>query len=314
MNGADYFMNNMENLFALRHKRKTSLKSRTKSGVEEKIILDSNYRSDFKENNELPLYIYGNGKKGTVLFIHGTGDKNLKYLKWFPKELANYGYTGALMILPYHFERTPPGYKSGQLFLDPHTDILRGRFENAIVDALTCIDYLSDHRNGPIYIMGYSFGGFISTITAAIDRRIEKVSLVVTGGNFYHITWKSFVTGVLRVKYEEDGGCDVTRCKEYHGLAWKKYIDGLKNGKVPFDSAPISCLEYDPVTYAGFVKQPVIMFGAIFDIFIPRASTKSLKKKLSDSKMHWLPSGHLGSILFKKYILKKTIEHFEARN
>lgn len=314
MNGADNIINNMENLFALRYKRQINLKDRSKLKDEEKIILNSNYKSEFRENNNLPLYIFGNGKKGTVLFIHGTGEKNLKYLKWFPKEFSKLGYTGAMMILPYHFERTPDGYKSGQLFLDPHTDILRGRFENAVVDALTCIDYLVTIRPGPIYIMGYSFGGFISTITAALDKRIKKVSLVVTGGNFYHITWKSFVTDVLRVKYEENGGCDATRCKNYHGTLWTNYLHELKNGEVPFDSAPISCLEYDPVTYARFVEQPTIMFGALFDIFIPRAATLSLKKELSHSEIRWLPSGHLGSIVFKKYILEKTARHFNSRN
>ena len=305
-------MNKMENLFALRHERKILIRERVTTGNGEKIIFESNYGSSFAENNKLPLYVLGKGKKGTVLFLHGTGEKNLKYLQWFPENFSRNGFTGAMMILPYHFERTPAGYKSGQLFLDPHTDILRERFENAVVDCLTCLDYLSENYPGPLYIMGYSFGGFISTIAAALDKRIEKASLVVTGGNFYHITWKSFVTRVLRVKYEEDGGCDIERCRNYHGEMWKNYINQLGDWPVPFGSAPISCLEYDPVTYARFVKQPVIMFGALFDIFVPRASTISLKREFPDSRLHWLPSGHLGSIVFRNTIMHGTIKFFNS--
>jgi dienelactone hydrolase len=59
------------------------------------------------------------------------------------------------------------------LFLDPRTDVLRNRFENAVVDALTSLEYLRATCSPPYYLMGYSFGGFIAVITAAIDGGIS---------------------------------------------------------------------------------------------------------------------------------------------
>ena len=298
-----------ENYFVTRFNREINILNEEISNNGKLITLKSNYPSEYNSNNKLPLFLYGKSKKA-IIFLHGTGNKNLKYLKWFPENIAKFGYKGAMMILPYHFERTPENHKSGELFLDPDRVILRDRFENALVDCLTVIDYLQDFCD-EIYIMGYSFGGFIAAMAAAMDKRIKKVSLVVTGGNFYHITWKSFVTKVLRVRYEEEGGCDIETCKKYHGDLYKKYLDSLKNPFINIDSAPICCMEYDPLTYAKFINQPTIIFKALFDIFIPSKSTNELHEEIENSQMKRIPSGHLSSILFKRYILKKTINFFQ---
>ncbi len=301
-------MANDKNIFALRFERKIKVLNEDESKESRIITLESNYPSKYATNNRLPLYIYGRGKKA-IIFLHGTGNKNLKYLKWFPENFSKYGYLGAMMILPYHFERTPEGYKSGELFLDPDRSILRDRFENAVVDCLTVIDYLQDFTD-EIYIMGYSFGGFIASIAAALDDRINKLSLTVTGGNFYHITWKSFVTKVLRVRYEKEGGCDIKTCERYHGNIYKEYLKNLKTPHIPIDSAPICCMEYDPATYAKFIHQPTIMFRALFDVFVPSKSTMDLFQRIKNPKLKKIPTGHLSSILLKRYILKRTVGFF----
>jgi len=278
-----------------------------------RVVLKSNYPSNFPENKSIPLYLYSGRKKGTVLFFHGRGEKNLDYLRWFPATFAKMGYSGAMMILPFHFERTPAGHRSGELFLDPRTDVLRERFENAVVDGLTALNYLKWVSPPPYFLMGYSFGGFISVITAALDRSICGLSLVVTGGNFFHITWKSFVTGVMRVKYEEDGSCNREKCRKLHDVDYREYLNSLHKPEVEIGSAPISCFEYDPLTYAKFVRCPTLLTGALFDIFIPKPSTRELAEMLPDATLRWLPSGHLTSILFKKTIMKGSIDFFEVK-
>ncbi|MCL5032926.1 MAG: hypothetical protein M1542_06775 [Thermotogae bacterium] len=71
------------------------------------------------------------------------------------------------------------------------------------VDHVKAILYNSNHPNG----VGFSFGGIVSTITMALDKRIEKGVFVVTGENYEYITWKSIATRVLRVSYEENKFC-----------------------------------------------------------------------------------------------------------
>ncbi|QTA38435.1 alpha/beta hydrolase family protein [Thermosipho ferrireducens] len=284
-----------------------------------KVVLFSNYPCDYKESERLFLYIYEpekwNGK--TLLFVHGLGTRNLKYLKWFPKEFAKLGYVAALMILPYHFERTPAGYKSGQLFLSTTDNFtLRARFEHAVVDTLTSLNYLKSVFGGKLYLMGFSFGGMVSTIASAFDKEIKGLSLCVTGGNFYHITWKSFITRVLRVQYEKNKECNPQKCADYHDEKFWKFISKLKKPDIEKDTAPIACYEYDPIVFAKFVKVPTIMFRAIFDVFIPKDATLELYEKLNAThkEIYKLFSGHLSSYIFRKRILRLTDNFFKEHN
>ncbi|MBO8139675.1 MAG: abhydrolase domain-containing 18 [Thermosipho sp. (in: Bacteria)] len=282
------------------------------SETKEKIILKSNYPGEYSDSDILPLYFYPSkiNTKNTLLFIHGLGTKNIEYLKWFPKQFSKLGYNAYLMILPYHFERTPKGFKSGELFLKP--DYLRERFEHAVVDVLTSLNYIKNKFNDKNYLMGFSFGGMIATIAAAYFK-VNGLSLCVTGGNFYHITWKSFATKVLRVKYEENKECDIEKCKKFHGKDFYKYLESINSPDISKDSAPMTCYEYDPLTFAKFVSAPTIMFRAIFDIFIPKRSSLELYEKLGarNKEIHSIFSGHLTSYAYRNYILKKTVKFFQ---
>ena len=84
----------------------------------------------------------------------------------------------------------------------------------------------------------------------------------------------------------------------------------MKEPIIQIDSAPICCMEYDPLTYAKFIEQPTIIFKALFDIFIPSKSTNELHNEIKNSQMKSIPTGHLSSIILKKYILKKTMNFF----
>ena len=283
----------------------------------DKVILKSNYPCDYEESGILPLYLYPSKKsKKILLFVHGLGTNNIKYLKWFPKTFSENGYNAALMILPYHFERTPKGKKSGEMFLDTTDDLtLRGRFEHASVDLLTSINYLkTKFPDSELYLMGFSFGGMISIISSAFSNDIKALSLCVTGGNFYYITWRSFVTKVLRVQYEQNNECSAEKCKTKHGEVFKNYIDSLKEPSIELNSAPNLCYEYDPLTFAKFIDQPVIMFRALFDVFIPKQSSLDLYNHISSRKkeLHTLFTGHLSSYLMKSHILKKTLKFFKS--
>ncbi|NUV00282.1 lysophospholipase [Marinitoga sp. 1154] len=276
-------------------------------------LLKSNYPCKYSESSKIFVYTYNTQSDRTLLFIHGLGTKNLKYLKWFPENFAKNGYNSALMILPYHFDRTPSGYKSGEMFLSTTNNyVLRARFEHSVVDILTTLNYLKEKFNSELYLMGFSFGGMVSTIASSLRQDIKGLSLAVTGGNFYHITWKSFVTGVLRVQYEENKECNPEKCRLYHQNDYPIYLKKLDNPEVELDKAPIACFEYDPLTFAKFVKTPTIMFKALFDIFIPKNSTMDLYNAINvRKKLYSIPSGHLTSYLFKRYILRKTLDFFK---
>ncbi len=281
-----------------------------------KIHLRSPYPTDFEESSRIVLYTFPSNGKRSLLFVHGLGRYNMKFLTYFPRWFSKRGFNSALMILPYHFDRTPEGYKSGELFTNTtENSILRSRFEHAVVDVLTSLDFLEE-RFGPAYLMGYSFGGMISTIAAAF-RKVQALSLVVTGGNFLHITWESVATKVFRIQYEKNEECDVEKCRYWHSKEnFYKYIEELESPKIELDTAPMQCYEYDPLVFAKFVRSPVVFFRALFDMFIPSKSSTELFRMLGTEKkkMYTLPTGHIGSFLvWRSFIAKKTLEFFEKK-
>ncbi|MCD6449271.1 MAG: hypothetical protein J7L34_02020 [Thermotogaceae bacterium] len=284
---------------------------------EDKAILKSPYPAEHREASSIYLYTYpSGGTKGTLLFVHGLGQHNLKYLKYFPEKFSKLGYSSALMILPYHFDRTPQGYKSGEMFLNTtDNDALRSRFEHVTVDVLTSLDYLKDKFGYPLYLMGYSFGGMISTIASAFRHDLSGLSLVVSGGNFYYITWESVVTKVFRVQYEQNQECSREKCRMLHSRDnFYKYIEELKNPSIELNTAPMKCYEYDPLSFAKFVKAKTVVFTALLDVFIPFRSSNELYRHLGSSskKRYLLPAGHITSfLLWRKFIVKATDRFFK---
>jgi cephalosporin-C deacetylase-like acetyl esterase len=191
-----------------------------------KIQYKSFIETPFPEANNVAGYLFIPKKReteSTLIFLHGMGDRNLVPLSWFPRQFAENGIPSFLMILPYHFERTPKGMKSGKkVLLDDMPDTIKD-FQQSVIDARTSMDYLEKKglSNGEFYLMGVSFGGMVGTIAAGVDKRIGKVILMITGGNFRYITWKSLATRMLRKKYEMEintnvYGCTEEKCVEVH--------------------------------------------------------------------------------------------------
>ncbi len=194
-----------------------------------------------------------------MLCVHGIGNRCLKHIEWFPKYFAKMGYNGALMTLPYHAERLPDGKTPYQFYLESDRYNVLARFENAVTDVRICVKYLKDRYSGPIYLLGFSMGGLIAVISAALSQDIKALSAIVSGANFYYITWKSIATKILRVQYEKDGNCNKAICEKCHGEKYHDYINTLLSPEIEVNSAPMACYEFDPLSYAKFVKQPVLM-------------------------------------------------------
>jgi|YelNatPaOPRAMG01_1025707.scaffolds.fasta_scaffold56016_2 dienelactone hydrolase len=250
--------------------------------------------------------------KGAIVFIHGTGQKNFEPLMYYPKRFSQDGYTTIMPVLPYHFERTPLGQKSGIAFIKGTDVQLATRFDQAVTDVITCVDYLENIGFKNIYIMGFSFGGMVSTITMALDKRIEKGVFVVTGGNYEYITWKSIATRVLRISYEENKSCNPKECEKKHKLFGKAIINFTSLTMLK-DMPP--CFTYDPSLFAKFIlPRKTLFFTAMFDFFIPRKSSDDLWERMGKPKRYVIPSGHLSAhLFFKHFILNKSLAFFKNK-
>ena len=277
-----------------------------------RMIVESDVDYEEGDIGRIPITLYEPRNwdgRWTILLLHGIGRRRLSYLDWYCQAFARLGFRSSYMILPYHYERTPDSMKSGEAFLDVDNDTLKRRFMNAVEDVIKVSGILKEDSD-KLALMGISFGGMIAVITMAKTDSIDRGILLVTGGNFQYITWESVATKVLRIKYESDsGGCTHEKCREIHERHYERYVESLKVvddvGKVP---AFMKCFEYDPSTFAKFVKIPILMITALFDIFIPRKASRDLKNRLPYVKEYLIPTGHLSSFLMRGFIVRKVFK------
>lgn len=149
-------------------------------------------------------------------------------------------------------------------------------------------------------IIGMSLGGIIGLLTAAVEEKINKSVILVSGGNLEIITWD----GLLRFKFKKD--CPRKACRNMHRvykkLLKKKMYEEILN-------LPRRCFLYDPLTYKEFLKEKkILMINGIFDFIVPPFCAIEMKKKMKNIHLYWAPSTHLSFAfffpLYKNKILK----------
>ncbi len=284
----------------------------------EHICFPSPYPTDVEEAKEVHIFLHipSSQPKGKILFLHGLGDRNVKYLMWFAQYFASHGFITAFMIMPYNSIRASKEHPGGSYYMEADTAKAVERFRHAVMDARSTIDFLDERfpEFSKTHAMGISFGGMIATITAGVDVRIDKLSLVITGGNFQYINWSSPITQQVREKYRRGENHDGCGTLEKCVIAHKNYMNFVKSVKRQEDvyKAPWRCFTYDPIPFAPLFKGEVIMFKAAFDKIMPLQSTMQLWEAFGKPKLYTIPSGHYYSIVFKRSIARKSLKFFQG--
>ncbi len=286
-----------------------------------RVEFDSFVKTSYEEANKVVGFLFVPPQvksRKPLIFLHGMGNRNLLPLSWFPREFARNGITSYLLILPYHFERTPKGFESGKKYLLDDMDDSIKDFKHAVIDIRTSMDFLEKEglSDGEFSIMSFSFGGMIGTIAMGVDDRIKEGVFVVTGGNYLYITWRSFATRLIRKKYETESnfglyGCTEKKCDEIH----KNFHEYIKKLKKPMDLDEVpytkECFLFDPLTFAHFIKgRKVVLYNAIFDEVIPRKAANELWEEIGKPERHWLFADHVTTILYRKQILNRALKLF----
>jgi esterase/lipase len=280
-------------------------------GSPKKIYFQSPYASGNQIIDRAKALQYGDDSNKALVFIHGFGEmKIFELLKYYPKYFAENSYTVLMPVLPFLMERKPEKYRKKDLFLSGFAEDIEKRFYQSVNDIRTFIDYLEEEGYEEVNIMGFSFGGIISTIAMALDQRIARAVLVVTGGDMEHITWESLATEELRNRYRKEDYCDSEKCHELHqnfdqAAAEFQKLEDLK--KFP------ACFRYDPSFFAHRINsEKVLMFNALFDKLIPRESADDLWQRLGEPKRYNLIAGHYTThLLYKKFICRRADAFFE---
>ena len=263
-------------------------------GIEYDVEFPSAYVSGIPVNDRVPLKVIlpsdGAGPFPVVVILHYWGATDLRAEFSLASALNERGIAAAIMTLPYHLERTPPGHRSGDLAVTGDADHLIASITQATLDVRRSIDFLdtrSEIRTDKVGIVGTSLGAIVAALSYGVEPRIGYAAFVLGGADLAHIVWTS-----SRVVPQRDA---LRRA----GYTEEKLRKALRT---------VEPLTYLPRANPG----PTFVVRARYDTVIPPLSTQELIDVLPGATYTYIDTGHYGGIFVERKVLQQVASFFNA--
>jgi dienelactone hydrolase len=208
-----------------------------------------------------------------VFVLHSLGAARAQIERALCRSLAERGIAAALVTLPYHLQRRPPGTRPSSLLLNPDAERIVGFFRQAEADLDAAVTWLQGRPEidaGRIGIVGISLGAVVGSLQMARDERLRANVALLGGGDLAHILTHGALTLFARREYRRRG---------------------LDEAVLRRALAPV-----DPVTYARPLAPPrrMLMINGRYDIVMPRSDVLKLWRAFGEPPLLWLDTGHYG--------------------
>jgi dienelactone hydrolase len=270
-----------------------NLVSETDESTEYVATFPSAFSTGYKENDQVTLRVLLPGqpreKVPIVLILHYWGAPNLKVERSLALNLNERGLGAAILTLPYHLSRTPAGEVSGALAVQPDPRKLVATMKQAVMDVRRALDFLETRREAgrTIGIYGTSLGAIVSSLSFAVDPRLENAVFLLGGIDLTQMLWYS--SRVATVK-------DDLRARGYSETSLREALR-----------------EVEPANYLGQkVASRTLIIRAKFDTVVPANCTDQLVRALPRSQVLEMDTGHYGGIFIQGRLLNEAARFFEA--
>jgi acetyl esterase/lipase len=266
--------------------------SRPEAGIEYLVTYPSPVLTGIPANDEVPLRVFlptqRTGPVPAVLIMHYWGALDLRVERTLALELNRRGVAAAILTLPYHLQRTPPGYRSGQLAIQPDVEKLKGTMVQAVQDARRAVDFLRTRPEiapNSLGVVGTSLGALVAASAYGIDARFTHAAFLLGGVDLAGILWSS--TRVV-------GQREALRRR---GYTEERLREALA-----------------PIEPANFLNRRTegseFVVGGLFDTVVPRRSTERLIALLPSPSVLWLDTGHYGGIFVQRRLMREVANYF----
>jgi len=262
-----------------------------------------------KNNTVRGEYLQPRGvtKAPLVIFFHGMGDEILIPPKLLARALVKKGIACFILYSVFHSSRTPEGSK--KQLPDLTNQEWFERYQISVIDVRQVADWAArreEINEDQIALIGISFGGFISTITMGVDKRIKAGVLIISGANAEKIVWKSRKGSMRRYKLSEE---EYYQNQKLFAQYLKEVAEKGFENVTPARNSFIT----DPKTFAPALRErPVLMLNALWDEYIPKETTLELWEACGKPEIAWFPSTHSTIFLFFPLISRKIIRFIQS--
>lgn len=268
--------------------------------LEYSVSYPSAYESPYPANNTVPLDVFPveDAKKPTpvVVILHYWGARDLRTERGLADELVAQGVAAVIVTLPYHLQRTPPGFSSGALALRPDparhdeniAQHLVATMTQSVLDVRRAVDWIQtrpEFDGTRVGIVGVSLGALVASLCYGVDDRFTKSAFMLGGADLAHIVWNSAIV--------------VSEKENLRRM-------GLTEERLHEQLAPIEPLDFLPQrkSFSAFV------IGAKHDTVIPHEDTEKLINALPGAKTLWIDTGHYGGIFVERRLSRLVARYF----
>lgn len=230
------------------------------------------------------------GPVPVVLLLHYWGASDTRFERSMAGRLAESGIASVIVPLPYHLDRTPRGYRSGELAIQADLAKLRATMVQSVMDVRRSIDWIEsrrEFRRGQIGISGTSLGALVAALTFALDSRVSASTYVLGGADLAHILWNSTRVVSQREALRKQGYTEERVREELRAIE------------------PLEHLRPDDA-------RPSFVIAARYDTVVPPADSQKLIDALGNSQSVWLDTGHYGGLLVQSKIVRTVVRFFDG--
>lgn len=213
------------------------------------------YPVQFPESNLAVGRFYRNTQVDdapVVLISHGWAHRTLKTIEHlYVRPFLRAGFSVAFVVHPLHFERTPKGSYSGELVVSADVVMTVEAFRQGVIDLIGAADWLRSRGHRRIGVLGYSLGGYLAGIMAAVRGDWE---FAVLGG-----TGDSPVSPILDTDLGKNVREDLQACgmldRAKLTRAWTIISPGVFRPRVPRERILMVAGRYDRIMLPRSVRR-----------------------------------------------------------
>jgi dienelactone hydrolase len=243
-----------------------------------------------EENNTVWAEYYRPKRAGPlpgviVLDITG-GDQTLSRV--IARHLAQNGVAALFVQMAYYGPRRPPGSPLRLMSTDVEHSFAAVR--QTVLDLRRATAWLESRPEidkKRLGIMGTSLGSFVATLTAEMEPKLGRLTVLLGGADF------------------ADGYWDHPQAVKYRKIF--EALGGTKEQVREF-IAPV-----DPITCVKNLKDcKVLIVAAKNDEIVPPRMAETLWRETGKQQIIWVNAGHYTAAIYLVQGLKNVVEHFQA--
>lgn len=227
------------------------------------------------------------GRVPAVVLLHLLDTKRNQQMKSFARFLAARGIASAVVTLPYHMKRLPPGDVPIRHFLGSDAPTVVQAFNQSASDTSQVVSWLlqrPDVDPQRIGIIGISLGAIVTHLVMGRDARLNGGVAILGGGDLPDIYRRSVLSRFA-----------------------------VKNRVTITPEIAAQLRAVDPLTEAAN-NQPrrVLMIEGARDLVIPPRDAEELWRALGRPPIRWVDVNHPGLALAPKSVQRAALTYLRS--